>query len=355
MGEMTMRERILAVIKGGRPDRAPFVQYSDLAAPNEEIWSEIGRENLGILRWVRIYRLAHPNCGLHTEAIERDGLKGHRIRIETPGGVMTEERLLEPTFGTASIVKHFVTEADDYDALCAYLEDSVVVEDLAEFHRADDELGDDGLPLVRVERTPFQQLWIQWVGIQDLALHLVDCPERVARCVAAMVREARQAFEIVARTPVPFVNFPDNITAPVIGEANFLTYCIPLYREFAQRLAGKDIPILVHMDGDLKPLWKAIDTSGINGLDSLSPPPDNDTSVADAVSRWPDMCVLVNFPSSVHLKSPAEIYDQAGQILQQGAHTGRLQIQISENMPPGAWRKSFPEIIRAIRDFRKGA
>ncbi len=67
--------------------------------------------------------------------------------------------------------------------------------------------------------------------------------------------------------------------------------------------------------------------------------------------RSPEMAILVNFPSSVHLKSPKEIYDQAGEILEQGGHTGRLQIQISENMPPGAWRKSFPEIVRAIRDF----
>ena len=39
--------------------------------------------------------------------------------------------------------------------------------------------------------------------------------------------------------------------------------------------------------------------------------------------------------------------------LQQAGHTGRLQIQISENVPPGGWRKSYPEIVRAIRDFGK--
>ncbi len=61
----------------------------------------------------------------------------------------------------------------------------------------------------------------------------------------------------------------------------------------------------------------------------------------------------MNYPSSVHLKEPQAIYDQAMEILQQAGHTGRLQIQISENVPPGGWRKSFPEIVRAIRDFGK--
>ena len=40
---------------------------------------------------------------------------------------MTEERFFEPTYGTASIGRHFVTEPDDYAPLCAYLKDSVLV------------------------------------------------------------------------------------------------------------------------------------------------------------------------------------------------------------------------------------
>ena len=40
---------MLAVVQGREQDRVPFVQYSNLAAPNEEIWSVIGRENMGLL------------------------------------------------------------------------------------------------------------------------------------------------------------------------------------------------------------------------------------------------------------------------------------------------------------------
>jgi len=151
--------------------------------------------------------------------------------------------------------------------------------------------------------------------------------------------------------PVPFVNFPDNITAPVIGEANFRRYCVPLYDEMAGMLEDKGTPVFVHMDGDLKALWGAIGGSRVEGIDSLSPPPDNDTSVADAVAQWPEMRLLVNFPSSVHLASGQQVYEQAGTLLQEGGHTGRLQIQISENPPPGAWRVSYPEIVRAIMDY----
>ena len=56
MSEMTMRERMLAVVQNHEHDRVPFVQYSGIAGvSNEEIWSVIGRENMGLLAW----------CGFH--------------------------------------------------------------------------------------------------------------------------------------------------------------------------------------------------------------------------------------------------------------------------------------------------
>ena len=58
-----------------------------------------------------------------------------------------------------------------------------------------------------------------------------------------------------------------------------------------------------------------------------------------------------NFPSSLHLRPPAEIRAAAEEILAQAGDTGRLQIQISENVPPGRWRVSFPEIADAIAAF----
>ena len=117
------------------------------------------------------------------------------------------------------------------------------------------------------------------------------------------------------------------------------------------RPVGRRWKVFVHMDGDLKPLWKAIGESKIGGIDSLSPTPDNDTSIADAVRLWPEMRICLNFPSSIHLKEPQVIYNETMKILEQGGHTGRLQIQISENMPPGAWKRSYPQIVKAIRDF----
>ncbi len=351
MRRMTMRDRILAVLRGRELDRVPFVQYDGLAAPNAEIWSVVGRDDMGLLRWTAVHRLECRECSFETARMERRGIRGIRRTLHTPAGQLTEEVLYQPELGAPAIREHFVKEPRDYVPLIAYLRDVAVCEDIERLLRDDRELGDDGLPHVALERTPFQQLWVQWVSLEDLCVHMVECPELVEQCIRLMGDILRRIFEVVRKAPVPYVVFPDNITAPVIGERYFRQYCVPFYNELADMLADADVPVFVHMDGDLRPLWQAIGESGVRGLDSLSPPPDNDTSVARAVSMWPEMRVFVNFPSSVHLALPEEVYRRAAEILAEGAESGRLQIQVSENVPPGVWRRSFPEIVRAIRDF----
>ena len=202
-----------------------------------------------------------------------------------------------------------------------------------------------------VEPTPWQQLWIVWAGLEGLSYHLADCPDHVEHTLALLERRARQIFEVAYCSPAPFINIDDNITAPAIGPTRFRKYCAALYDELAGMLAERGAPLFVHMDGMLKPLWKDIARCRVGGLDSFTPVPDCDTTVAEAVALWPDKRLWLNFPSSVHLAPPTLIRATADEILAAAGHTGRLQIQVSENVPLDVWRTSFPVIVEAIEAF----
>jgi hypothetical protein len=158
--------------------------------------------------------------------------------------------------------------------------------------------------------------------------------------------------ELIVQRDVPYIVFPDNITAPMIRAEDFQSYCVASYERLRAMLEERGLsrPLYCHMDGDLEPLWPDIAASPIRGLDSMSPPPDNDTPVSTALGLAPGMRVGINFPSSVHLLPGERIYDMACGFLREGAPTGRFQIQISENAPPGVWRTSLPAIMRAIED-----
>jgi len=353
MAGMTMRDRMLRLVQGREFDRVPFVQYDGCGGPTEEIWSVVGRENMGILRWTSVHGVRSSSCRFQEEEIEQNGLRGIRTTLHTPAGTLVGEKLCQPTLGVLAVRKHFVSEPEDYAPLIAYLKDLTIYEHTDDYLRIQQELGDDGLPHVALGYTPFQQLWIEWVSIEDLCLHMVDYPALVEECMELMATNQRRVFETVRKVEVPYVVLGDNITAPIIGERYFRRYCVPMYDELAGMLADRNVPVFVHMDGDLKPLWQAIGESGVRGIDSLSPPPDNDTSVAQALAMWPEMRLLVNFPSSVHMAAPERVYEQTMQMLEEGGQSGRLQIQVSENVPPGVWRNSYPQIVRAIADYTR--
>ncbi|NLG26322.1 MAG: hypothetical protein GX557_00295 [Chloroflexi bacterium] len=349
---MKMRERMLAVVQGREHDRVPFVVYDGMF-PMQELRALLGADQVGILRWSAVHKVTHSRCSMRSwDTITAQG-RTRRTALYTPKGTLFQERAYEPAYGSSSAREHFVKEPKDYEALWAWIEDGVVTEDYARYHRDQAELGDDGLPLAAVERTPYQQLWVEWTGLTQLGYHFADCPDRVEHTIELLRKRAREIFEIVRQSPAPLIDFPDNITAPPIGRQRFAAYCVPLYNELADRVADRGMRIYVHMDGDLKPLWPEITASKVGGLDSFAPAPDNDTSVADAVRLWPDMRLWVNFPSSVHLRSAEGVRAEAETILAAAGHTGHLQIQISENVPLNRWRTSLPAIVDAIRAFGK--
>ena len=80
----------------------------------------------------------------------------------------------------------------------SYLEDAVILENYDQYYRDCAELGDDGIPKTEIERTPWQQLWIEWVGLEPLSYHLADWPEHVEHTLDLLERRARQTFEIAA-------------------------------------------------------------------------------------------------------------------------------------------------------------
>ena len=204
---------------------------------------------------------------------------GSATILHTPKGDLTELRIFEPAFDSSTARKHFVETREDYERLWSYLEDAVILDNYDQYYRDCAELGDDGIPKTEIERTPWQQLWIEWVGLEPLSYHLADWPEHVEHTLELLERRARQTFEIARRSPAPFIVMVDNITASAIGPARFRKYCVRLYDELDAMLAERGIPVFSHMDGMLKPLWKDIARSRVGGLDSFTPTPDCDTTV----------------------------------------------------------------------------
>ncbi|MCZ7545600.1 MAG: hypothetical protein M5R40_19685 [Anaerolineae bacterium] len=202
-----MRDRILAVVQGREHDRVPFVIYDGML-PMDQVRARLGSDRIGLLRWSRIHQVRTPHCRFETEAYYVGETKWHRVTLHTPAGAIYEERAFETGYNSSAIRKHYVEKPEDYEVLWAYLEDSIIAEDFDCYYRDEAELGDSGLPLVAVERTPYQQLWIQWVGLEQLSFHWIDYPDRVEKTIDMLRQRVRKVFEIAYRSPAPVHRHP---------------------------------------------------------------------------------------------------------------------------------------------------
>ena len=352
MHKMTMKERMLAVIQGREHDQVPFAMY-EIMFPKEQAFEVLGSDRIGIIRFSPIYRVEHPNCRFDLRIYYQDGNKMQCNVLHTPKGDLEEVRVFEPAYDSSTARKHYIATKEDYEIFWSYLNDCIIQENYEHYLQDCAELGETGLAKAEVERSPYQQLWIEWAGLEALSIHMVECPEYVEETIARLNKRARRTFEIAYHSPAPFIDIPDNITAPAIGLKRFRKYVAPLYDELAAMLAQRGAPLFVHMDGMLKPLQEEIAKSGVIGMDSFSPIPDCDMTVAEAMEAWPQKILWVNFPGTVHMQSPEKIRETADAILKSAGHSGRLQIQISENVPLDCWRTSFPIIVDSIERFGK--
>jgi hypothetical protein len=372
---MTMRERMHAVLAGREHDRVPFCTYSGMEGlPFDEITAVLGPNRWGRLHFTMVHRVSYPHCRFETEdqsgsgshlvdvAHEAIGLRfpspppaegerWQRNTIHTPAGSIYEERVFEPEYESSTARKHFLRTPADYEVFWAFLGDAVIEPHYDRYLQEDALAGDDGMAMAWIERTPYQQLWVEWVGLGNLGIHMADFPDYVHRTMDLLRARLRTTFEIAARSPAPFVEMPDNITAPAIGPRRFREYCVPLYNELAAMLADRGALVFVHMDGELQGLWDEIAASSVGGLDSFTPAPDTATPIEQAVACCPDLRLWVNFPASRHLSSPEDVRATADAILEAAGHTGRLQLQITENIAAGTWPTSLPIIADAIEEF----
>lgn len=348
--KMTMRERMLAVVKGQEQDQIPFAMYEIMFSP-QEAFDLLGHGNIGIIRFSPIYRFTYPNCRFVREDYYEGEQKFCRNILITPKGNLEEIRVFEPVYDSSTVRKHFITQSSDYEKFWSYLDDCIAHDNYDHYLQDCADLGEDGLAKAEVERSPWQQLWIEWVGLEGLSMHMVDYPEQVEETIQRLNDRARKTFEIAYRSPAPFIDIPDNITAPAIGVKRFQKYVQPIYDELGGMLAERGAPLFIHMDGFLRPLRQVIAESKVGGMDSFTPTPDCDMTIAEAVASWLNKILWVNFPSSVFLQSEEKIREKMEEILNCAGHSGKLQIQISENIPLDRWRTCFPILIEEIERF----
>ena len=318
---MTLRERLLTTLRGGASDRIPWNIYAWLA-PDTEAARTLHRKGLGFMATRRIFRPLYDGVTVTEERKSIGGQPHFYTRIETPVGVLTEEAVLEPNYGSRWIRKFFIAGLEDYAAAEYFFRHTRFEPDFAPWHQADAEMGDGGIVVGEIMPIPIMTLMVSWMGVERMVEGIYDHPERFEALIDALNQHYDRHIQLAAESPAEIVWFGDNVTGTVISPKLFARYCAPTYARAVPVLqsAGK-IPI-AHYDGSNRPLVHCLAQTDLPVIEAFTPPPMGDLSVAEAKAAWPDKVVWVNFPGSLFLEPAEVIHAYTLDLLCEGAGPG---------------------------------
>jgi hypothetical protein len=346
MKALGIRERIELFWAGERPDRIPYTIYQNewRHTANDPAWEGLYAQGLGVTWHLSSVREEHAGMEYLVERSEVQGKKFVKHRLVTPLGEIYE------TFLDGWQQKFYLVSAQDYAVMTWIVEHTSIEPVYDEWLRRSEEIGPSGVPLVMLGRTPNQSILVDMVGLENYAYHLVDLGDEMEALFQALLAKFRRKAELAAGGPGRFVSVLENFTADSLGPARYRKVLLPVYAECFPMLQQSGKIVGTHYDGQLSAVKKLIAQAPIDLIESLTPPPEGDMTLAECRATWPDML----FWSNINV----ECYDLPAQELKrvvlarvaEGAPDGRrLAFEVSEQYPEN-WRQSLGVVLDALRE-----
>lgn len=345
---MDIRERLLTALSWGEPDRVPLTIY-DWMLPRGTTERRLRELGVGLITRHPAHRTTHREVEIISREYVQDGRKLVRRTIKTPVGEVWQTLEPEGSYDTSSWIReHFIKGPDDYRVMEYYVRDAVYSDNFEVIRETDRRLGGDGICLVRVSKSPIQEMVYQMMGLEQFGLDYYMRRDLFDSLHSTMVARYREVYELAADAPVPVLQLGDNVTSDVVGHDRYRNYLMPEYKYLKQRLAGTGKMLAVHMDGRLKSLQGLIGESDFDIVEAMTPPPMGDVSIAAAREAWPGKALWINFTSSMHIEPPEAIAEHTRELLAQAGTKRGFAISVTEDAPVQALERSLGVIASVL-------
>ena len=346
----------------GQPSTEPLVAIYNRYLPRGDFEHQARELGLGVIDYYPLTSFIAPPWHLLPGYLsEVNGVQssityrwndGKRVEIreyKTPIGSISQETVVDPIFGSDWISKHYINSIEDYKVLEYVVENSVLVCQEKDYQHQVENLGDSGVVLGRVDRSPYQKLLIELAGPERFLMDLYTDPEPVESLLATLDRKMDQMFDMVLESEAPVVWQPDNVTAEMTPPAMYEKYQLPFYEKHGSRLKAAGKVYVVHMDGRLRALTDQINRSVFDVIESFSfPEMGGDVPFEEAQKLWPEKRIFPNFPASLCHEDDETINRRVDEILASHAQSESPIIQFSEDIPTETSARVIPLVCSKI-------
>lgn len=307
---MTPYERHQVIIHGQEPDRIAVNFAPGLRkGPTNGMVRRLQKRGMGIMHIVSPYKPTFfydmivnpmlPEIVYRATTFKEQGVWKIKHELRTPIGTVDSIVGLNPgiELATNSPMTHFIKKKEDWKVI-NYLFKSMcenMVPNYEEMASDQADLGETGITIAFVDKTPFQRAWIELATLEDAVFGFFDMTEEVEEYLEIQTQFHKKAAEITAECPSQHIHIIDNITNTISPDM-YRQYCMPFYKMYSNAIQGTDKVLAVHHDGLISHLCAEIAEASFNLIDSFTVPPVGDVSLKEAKSKWPDKILCINLP-----------------------------------------------------------
>jgi uroporphyrinogen-III decarboxylase len=376
---MTARERILTVLRGGIPDRVPvvpFIQEDYLA------WVYPGRPALdrvdtvvelaGELRFDVIakhnrfmtpafMRRDHLNWRVRRETAREAEFWVTRVEIATPSRTLTEESA-RPDAGAATqgvmpvTRKHLLETAADLEAFVRWVPepDAEAARELRETAAAwRRRVGDLGINApwgwAGVYNTA-SDLW----GIENAMMAPYTDEEAYRALMERLTERMIQYNAPLVEGGADAVGLQGHIAnARSVGADFFMEHVFPHEKRLIEAIHGMGAFTVYHNCGFARAFYPCYRELGMSVWETVSEPPQGDNDLAEAKRVMGDrVCLLGNLDQLRFLKTatPEEVAARTREIVRTGKPGGRYLFAASDFLERDTPRENVEAMLRAAED-----
>lgn len=286
---MTPRERILALLAGDRPDQVPWfgdLDYwaSSLIAQGKNPGGF--KESAEYIQWHRSLGVGFYLQGYFPfraildlrENTWHEGTRRYR-ELVTPKGNLRECWQYLPESYAEAPIEHLVKSEEDLPAL-RYVYSHTFWEPDYDFARQRlGQIGDQGILLCYLPKSPFMQLVALEAGITAVTYAVAASPDEFAETLAVMKSAFDEAARIAVESPAEVLMIPENLSAEMVGRRYFEKYMRAYQEEWIGEIARAGKHSFIHMDGTLKGLLREEASTGVSVIEAMTPDPVGDLPI----------------------------------------------------------------------------
>ena len=375
---MNPKERIMAALRHEDPDKIPFSMYVETlhlaGLALYEPWRKLLDEGLCIhaAMAAQTHKVKCPNATM--DITHRYGNLAswspvdmlmamnapHDIigNFNSPVGTTTFKAKLEsldlsvmlPWFPEDGYI---IKNPSDYEVIKFLIEDSQYTpfyEDIKDFQML---LGNYGIIPAFVPKSPFQSM-LMLMGAKRLSIDYYTRQKDFDELYHLIYKKELEIYKIAAESPAEVIWGPDNVTGLVTSPKLFEKYSLPFYNEVSDIFHKHDKIYVVHMDGSLKSIADLIAKTRIDVIESFTPPPVGDLTIAEARKKWKDKVIWANFPEPVSLQGQGAVRKTVREMLKEAAPGNNFLMGVSEGFHSVInMLASVPTLLKTINKYGK--